>query len=93
MEQTVVIEMDSAEIRITADGRVSVIDAIEAVSECYHGRDIWERIKGEHPDILRNFEQYPMEDNAPVMVVDSEGWGKIWMVLAQYLVHPGANSP
>jgi len=52
MEQTIIVTLDSVPLRFNPDGKVSVIDAIRAVSSSNHPYSIWENLKAEHPEIL-----------------------------------------
>jgi hypothetical protein len=85
MGKDVIMALDNVAVRVTLEGKISVIDAIKAVSGSDHPWTVWERMKAEHPDILDHCEDYafPTEDSVPV--VDSEGLQKILMVLLEYM--------
>ena len=88
MEQTVIVTLDSAPLRFTPDGKVSVIDAIRAVSSSNHPYSIWENLKAEHPEILIYCEDYCFQEEGPIPVIDSKGWERVWMLLPDYLSYP-----
>ena len=52
MAQPLILNLGSAPLRFTPDGKVSVVDAIRAVSNSKCPTFIWEKLKAAHPDIL-----------------------------------------
>ena len=85
MEAAFRITLDNDPIMFTQDGRVSVIDAIRAVSSSNHPCVIWEDLKNRYPEILDHCEDHSFTEG-PAPVVDSEGWDKLWNVLFDYLL-------
>jgi hypothetical protein len=85
MDKTVVVNLDSEPVRFTPDGKISVVDAIRAVSNSNRPRAIWENVKVKHPEILTYCEHYPFQGERPVLVANSKGWERILMVLPDYL--------
>ena len=85
MPDTYVVEMDDDQIRFTPDGRVYVLDAIKAVSGSDSEGHIWKSMKQDHPDILDYCERHASPGDEGFLVVDTEGWEKIWMFLPEYL--------
>ena len=75
MEQTIIVTLDSVPLRFTPDGKVSVIDAIRAVSSSNHPYSIWENLKAEHPEILIYCEGYSFQGEHPVSGTDR---GVLW---------------
>jgi hypothetical protein len=75
MEQTIIVTLDSVPLRFTPDGKVSVIDAIRAVSSSNHPYSIWENLKAEHPEILIYCERYSFQGEEPVSGTDR---GVLW---------------
>ena len=88
MEPSLIIDIGDAAVRFTPDGRVFVLDAIELMCVCDRSHDIWERMKMEHPDILKYCEDYGTPQGDSVFVTTIEGWEKIWMLLPEYLFNP-----
>jgi hypothetical protein len=82
----VTLNLDNNPIRFTPDGKVSVIDAIQAVSNSNRARPIWESLKREHPDILLHCEDYSFQREAPTPVVTSDGWERVFILLPEYLL-------
>ena len=80
------LNLDNNPIRFTPDGKVSVIDAIQAVSNSNRARPIWESLKREHPDILLHCEDYSFQREAPTPVVTSDGWERVFILLPEYLL-------
>jgi len=91
MEKDVIMDLDNGAVRFTAEGKISVIDAIRAVGVSEHPWNVWEGLKTEHPEVLDHCEDYSFQVQDSVPVVDSEGWEKICAVLLEYL--PELRSP
>jgi len=85
MEQDLIVNLDSVPLRFTPEGKVSVVDAIRAVSNSNHPHSIWENLKAEHPGVLMDCEDYSFRGEGPVPVIDSKGWERVWMLLPDYL--------
>jgi len=85
MGQAFILNLDNEPVRFTPDGKVSVLDAIRAVINSDHYLSLWENLKKEHPEILLHCEDYSFQKEGPALVVDSEGWQRIWMLLPDYL--------
>ena len=90
MGKAVIVNLDSIPLRFTPDGKVSVIDAIRAVSDSNCPITIWENLKETYPDFLIYCEDYSFQEEAPVAVIDSKGWEKVWMLLPDYLADPNS---
>jgi len=85
MEKDVIVDLDSVAVRFTAEGKISVIDAIRAVGGSEHPWTVWKNLKTNHPEILDHCEDYSFQKQGSVPVADSEGWDKICAVLFEYL--------
>jgi hypothetical protein len=88
LEPSLIIDIGDEFVRFTPDGRVFVLDAIELMCACDRSHDIWERMKMEHPDILKYCEDYGTQQGDCVSVTAIEGWEKIWKLLPEYLFDP-----
>jgi hypothetical protein len=88
MEQGLIVNMDSVPLRFTPDGKVSVFDAIRAVSNMNCPHSIWENLKTEHPEILADCEDYSFQGGSPCPVIDSQGWERVLILLPAYLPYP-----
>ena len=88
MEQPLILNLGSAPLRFTPDGKVSVVDAIRAVSNSKRPYSLWEKLKAEHPNILMHCEDYSFQGKEPVPVIDSKGWEMVWMLLPDFLSDP-----
>jgi hypothetical protein len=88
MAQPFIVNLGSAHLRFTPDGKVSIVDAIRAVSNSKCPTTIWEKLKAAHPEILIYCEEYLFQAGDPVSVIDSTGLEKVWMLLPDYLVDP-----
>ena len=85
MEQPLILNMDDVPLRFTPEGKVSVVDAIRAVSNSNHPHAIWEILKAEHPEVLIYCEDYYFQGKDPIPVISSKGWEGVWMLLPDYL--------
>jgi len=88
MEQPLILNLESVPLRFTPDGKVSVVDAIRAVSNSKRPYSLWEKLKAEHPEILIYCEDYSFQEEGPIPVIDSKGWERVWMLLPDYLSYP-----
>jgi len=86
MAQATVFTLNNEPVRFTPDGRVSVVDAIRVVTNSNSPDAIWDSLKTEHPEVLMHCENYSFQTEGPIPVVNSEGWGTIWMLLPDYLL-------
>lgn len=85
MEDTLIVHLDDQPIRFTPGGKISILDAIKAVSKSNRPQSIWEDLKAEHPEILPHCEDYSFPRDGVTEVVDSEGWELVWIFLPYYL--------
>jgi hypothetical protein len=85
MQEPLTVHLDEKPVRFTPDGKVSVVDAIEATMHSNRAHDIWETLKDGHPEILHYCEDYPFQEETPIPVVDSTGWEMIMTLLFCYL--------
>jgi len=85
MEDPYILEMDGDPIRFTPDGRVYVLDAIEAVSGSDAAHRIWKSLQRDHPEILDLCQHRSLPGETGVIVADTEGWDRILLLLLEYL--------
>jgi hypothetical protein len=85
MEEPFTLHLDDKPVRFTPDGKVSVIDAIEATMESDRARAIWETLKEKHPEVLAYCEDYSFPEKGLAPVVDGMGWEMIMTLLFYYL--------
>lgn len=85
MEPELNIDLDGVMINSTADSKVAVMDAIYAVTGLNCPRTLWERLTFDHPEVLDNCETHSFQDGKKRLVVDAEGWEKIFIFLSEYL--------
>ena len=88
MGRPVIVELDDIPLMFTPEGKVSVVDAIKAVSNSDSSHAIWEKLKEAHPEILSHCEDYSFQGKGSVAVIDSKGWEKVWLLLPDYLADP-----
>jgi len=85
MEQTLVVQFDDDPIRFTPEGKVFVLDAIKAVTQSEHPKDIWESLNKKYPKILDYCENHRFQRGQRLLVIDKEGWEKLWILLIDHL--------
>lgn len=90
MNEDISLDIGDDPVKFTAEGKVSVLDAIRAVSGSGNPRDIWDRMKEDYGDILDHCESYEFAQNDPTTVINSQGWERIWDLLPEYIFesHP-----
>lgn len=86
MRANVILEMDGDRIRFTPDGKISVLDAISALSPFSDSGALWDWLASENPGILQYCQSYPFENEEAMLVVDSQGWDIILTALADRLL-------
>lgn len=77
MAKTYLVDLGGTDIRFTPEGKVSVIDAIEALCACPEPEEIWRDLVAAHPEIDALCERYAFAEAAPSIVVDAAGWAVI----------------
>jgi len=80
-----VLSLDQVKVRFTPEGKVSVIDSIQALLDTDNPEGLWESVKREHPDILEHCESYDFHNEPTVQVMDTKGWARMQEVLPYYL--------
>jgi len=78
------VEFNGVSILSTADGKMSVLDAIDAITESGCSQNLWKRLASDHPEVLRYCEAYSFQQGEKKLVVGSQGWEKIFMLLPEY---------
>ena len=85
MKQNFVVHLDDDPVRFTPDGKVSVLDAIKALTQMDCPRHLWEELKENHPEVLDYCGSYSFQKGQSLPVVDNVGWDRLWPVLMSYL--------
>ena len=86
VEQNLVVHFDDDPVRFTPDGKVSVLDAIKALTQLDCPNLLWESLKKNHPEILIHCGSHSFQKGQSLPVVDVAGWDMLWTVLIDYLV-------
>ncbi len=86
MERLVTVSLDEENVRFTSDGRMSVLDAIRALTLSESPERIWKDLKDKHPKLLDHCEDREVLHVGLLTVVDGEGWDKMWTHLIAYIV-------
>ena len=85
MEQNLVVNFDGDPVRFTPDGKVSVLDAIGALTHSKCPGCVWDDVKKKYPEIVSHCGTYFFQSGKSLSVVDIEGWNMLWTVLVDYL--------
>ena len=91
MEQGLVIDLGTGQVRFTPDGRVSVLDAIQMVTGSQCPAFLWEKLSSGHSQVLKHCAEYRFPGEGPISVVDSEGWEMILALLAKQSSDPNPD--
>jgi hypothetical protein len=73
-------------IRFTPDGKIAVIDAIQALCGTDRAETYWEEIVCENPEIMEycKYHRFPGRRKTPV--TDGRGWEKVETILFERVV-------
>jgi hypothetical protein len=88
-EMDFAVGLDDTAVRFTPDGRISVLDAIKALTLSDSPEVIWEALKRDHPEIVRHSHSYSFQKAGSLPVLDSQGWDLMWTLLIDYVAYPG----
>nr|WP_319492334.1 hypothetical protein [uncultured Desulfobacter sp.] len=78
--------LDEHPVRFTDGGNVYVIDAISALSEIDKANTIWNNLRTKKPEINQYVKYHQLTGGVNVPITDSAGWGKIQIILFDYLI-------
>jgi hypothetical protein len=92
MEQNLVVSFDGDPVRFTPDGRVSVLDAIGALTHSECPGSLWDDVKKKYPGIVSYCGSYSFQKGHSLPVVDSEGWDMLLTILVDYLGESDSSS-
>ena len=84
MSEHVEFVIGGSRVRFTPDGRVVVVDAIDALSEAACPTCVWEDLKRREPALAELCTNYRFSGDDPLCVVDVEAWDLIEQVLLDY---------
>jgi len=84
-ESDMQLEFSGVSIPSTKDGKLSVVDAIYAVTGIDRPQRLWERLVSEHPQVLEHCETHTFQKGEEKWVVGSQGWEKILFLIPEYL--------
>jgi len=84
MSQEIEFRIGDSRVRFTPDGRVVVVDAIDALSDSICPTCVWEDLKRQHHRQAELCSTYQFGGEEALCVVDSEAWDVIEQVLLDY---------
>lgn len=86
MNPAIDFSLDDILVRFTDGGKMFVLDAISALSENDPPKTIWRNLKKAKPQIDQYVDYHSLPGNQSVPITDSAGWGKIQILLFDYLI-------
>ncbi len=86
MAKTYLVDLGGTDIRFTPEGKVSVVDAIQALCAGKRPERLWHDLVKAHPEIDTLCETYRFADADPAVVVDAPGWSLIEALLPAYVL-------
>ena len=84
MTRPIEFVIGGSRVRFTPDGRVAVVDAIDALSSPVCPTCVWEDLKRRRPALAELCSTYCFNNEEPLCVVDGEAWDIIEEVLLDY---------
>lgn len=85
-ESAITVNLDKEPVRFTPDGRMSVLDAIRALTLSEYPALIWEDLQKRHPEILNHCGNYLFQGEESLLIIDREGWDAMWVMLFDYVL-------
>jgi len=86
MKPAMTLQLEEDTVRFTPDGRIAVVDAINALSESGSPESIWKSLRRDHPDIVNLCTDFNFSENQAASVADGEGWQIIQALLLDHLL-------
>ena len=86
MAKTYLVDLGGTDIRFTPEGKVSVVDAIQALCAAKQPEQVWHNLVKAHPEIDKFCETYPFAGAGPAVVVDAPGWSLIEDLLPAHVL-------
>lgn len=87
MSKPVKFDVEGDPVRFTSDGMIFIEDAIKTLLGPNQKRPslVWEKIKKDHPDILKHCDSYQTKEGRLLQTVDMEGINKLFILLPEYM--------
>lgn len=86
MAKTYLVDLGGTDIRFTPEGKVSVVDAIQALCAAQRPERVWRDLVQAHPEIGALCETYRFANADPAEVVDAPGWSVIEDLLPAHVL-------
>ena len=86
MAKTYLVDLGGNDIRFTPEGKVSVVDAIQALCTEQRPERVWRAIVRAHPEVDALCETYRFAGADPAVVVDAPGWSVIEDLLPAHVL-------
>ena len=78
--------LDQDRIRFTPEGKMALIDAIEALTGAEDGQSVWQSVKEGNPELESWCDTYRFTHTDNTLVVGRRGWEKVELLVFEYLV-------
>jgi hypothetical protein len=86
MTNAYLVNLDGTDVRFTPEGKVSVLDAIQALTAQDRPERVWHDLVQANPGITAICETYRFSDTDASVVVDGYGWAIIEELLLIYMI-------
>lgn len=86
MEGLFSLEINDDTVRFTPDGRISIADAVAALSGQDDSETLLESLTNENPEIFEQCKAYAFKGEDGILVADLTVWDKIVSLLADHLL-------
>jgi hypothetical protein len=78
--------LDQDRIRFTPEGKMAVIDAIEALTGADDGHRVWQNVIDGNPEMVSWCDTYRFPKSDATPVVGRKGWEKVELLVFEYMV-------
>jgi hypothetical protein len=86
MDKPIQLILGDDAVNFTEDGKVSVLDAISALSDTDCVACIWDEIKSKNPQLREYYQERRIQGGHKEPVVDSKGWEILQELLFDYML-------
>lgn len=73
-------------IRFTPDGKIAIIDAIQALCGTGSAETYWENLILENPEIIEYCDYHRFPGSRKTLVTDGRGWEKVESILFERII-------
>jgi hypothetical protein len=78
--------LDQDQIRFTPEGKMAVVDAIEALTGAEDGHSVWQDVIDGNPEMISWCDTYQFPKCGATPVIGRKGWEKVEALVFDYMV-------